>query len=427
MALSIREVEALPPGKWKADIGRRGAGVLWVKGLSGGGAGFYFRHTRTDGQRDYLPVGSFDRDGRAGLTLEEARERAGELSRRYVAGDRDLRESLEEEARLRQAAEDQRRREEEEKQRATFGAMLNAYIEQLKADEKVSAPEVESSIRLHIEKPWPQLWQRPAAEVTTEEILQVVRRVVETGRLRQADKTRSYIRAAYSAAIRSHQDALYSQSMRDLRIISNPARDLVAIRGSRGVRHRHLSKAELKAYWKHISEMPEPFGPLLRFHLLTGGQRMDQLQRVLMSDLDRSGESFTMMDPKGKREVPRVHTIPLIPPALEAIRQMGGGEFGPHLFTISGGYKGASSWTIRDGQRPVLAAMEESGELENGVFTPGVIRATVETRLAEMAVPREVRGHLQSHGLSGVQERHYNKYEYFDEKKRALERLYEIL
>ena len=154
---------------------------------------------------------------------------------------------------------------------------------------------------------------------------------------------------------------------------------------------------------------------------------MDQLQRVLMSDLDRSGESFTMMDPKGKREVPRVHTVPLIPPALEAIRQMGGGEYGPHLFTISGGYKGASSWTIRDGQRPVLAAMEANGELENGVFTPGVIRATVETRLAEMAVPREVRGHLQSHGLSGVQERHYNKYEYFDEKKQALERLYEIL
>jgi hypothetical protein len=45
----------------------------------------------------------------------------------------------------------------------------------------------------------------------------------------------------------------------------------------------------------------------------------------------------------------------------------------------------------------------------------------VETLLAENGVSREVRGHLQSHGLTGVQARHYDGHDYMPEKRQAIE------
>jgi hypothetical protein len=49
------------------------------------------------------------------------------------------------------------------------------------------------------------------------------------------------------------------------------------------------------------------------------------------------------------------------------------------------------------------------------------IRSGVETLLASSGVSREIRGHLQSHGLSGVQARHYDGHDYMPEKRSALE------
>ena len=48
------------------------------------------------------------------------------------------------------------------------------------------------------------------------------------------------------------------------------------------------------------------------------------------------------------------------------------------------------------------------------------IRRTCETMLARMGVSKGIRAQLLSHGLGGVQQRHYDRHEYFDEKRAAL-------
>ena len=82
--------------------------------------------------------------------------------------------------------------------------------------------------------------------------------------------------------------------------------------------------------------------------------------------------------------------------------------------------------TPRSRLRAVVNAMEEAGELENGTFTAGDLRRTVETRLAATGVPVGVRAQLQSHGLSGVQARHYDQHDYLEEKRAALETLHRL-
>lgn len=51
----------------------------------------------------------------------------------------------------------------------------------------------------------------------------------------------------------------------------------------------------------------------------------------------------------------------------------------------------------------------------------------METRLAAEGVHMDVRAQLQSHGLGGVQARHYDRHDYLDEKRAALETLYRLL
>ena len=44
------------------------------------------------------------------------------------------------------------------------------------------------------------------------------------------------------------------------------------------------------------------------------------------------------------------------------------------------------------------------------------LRRTVETMMASMRISKDTRAQIQSHGLSGVQTRHYDRHDYADEK-----------
>jgi len=55
------------------------------------------------------------------------------------------------------------------------------------------------------------------------------------------------------------------------------------------------------------------------------------------------------------------------------------------------------------------------------------VRSGIETLLAGAGVPKEIRGRLQSHGIAGVQDRHYDGHDYMTEKRRALNTLQRLL
>ena len=53
-------------------------------------------------------------------------------------------------------------------------------------------------------------------------------------------------------------------------------------------------------------------------------------------------------------------------------------------------------------------------------FRLGDIRRTAETMLASLGFSLDLRGQLLSHGLGGVQNRHYDKHDYMPEKLKML-------
>lgn len=430
MALTTRGLAAIKPGEWLSDSARKGAGRLVAFGMKGGGVAFYFRYTLSNGKRDSLPIGHHDPAGRAGLTLAQASERAGELSRRYQSGDRDLRTSLDTEQREAERTRldrDAADAAEQARQRATLGALVQAYVDQLRRDGKASARAVELAATRHLKDAWPVLWATPADDVTTDDLLAVVARLTDAEKLREASKLRSYLRASYAAGMRARQDARSIASLRELRISTNPARDLVTIEGSANARDRALSLSELRGYWKRIVALQDPEGALLRFHLMTGGQRAEQLARLTTRDVDRDTGTIRLFDGKGRRRRPREHVIPLVPAALAALDAMQGGLHGEFAFTLTQGFTGAAYASVQHRLRAIVDAMAKAGELERGPFTVGDLRRTVETRLAAEGVSEDVRAQLQSHGLGGIQARHYNRHSYLDEKRAALETLHRLV
>lgn len=314
---------------------------------------------------------------------------------------------------------------------ATFGALLQAYAQHLADNGKASAAQVEKALNRHIIEGRPKLAAIAADEITVDEVMPVFHALAKAGKLREAEKLRAYLRAAYTAARKARTDATM-HAFAGFAIRANPLTDLDVTRPKEAAekavaaskaRVRALTEAQLAAYWNRIHADTSADGALLRFHLLTGGQRVEQLARLTVADYDSDLKTVRLLDTKGRRTRAREHVVPLLPEAEAAMQVMRGekpaGEF---LFTLDGGATPAGYHNVWEAVTAVAAAMVEAKEVDRP-FTPGTIRKTVETRLAAKGIADEVLSRLLSHGLGGVQARNYNAHHYDDEKRTALRKL----
>ena len=306
---------------------------------------------------------------------------------------------------------------------ATFGDMLTGYVDLLESKGKKSARNVQNQITADVEKKQRKLWNKRAADVDLDDCIKIVATISDQGKLRQADKIRSYIRSAFTEAIKARGNVRAPERLRNMNIKMNPARDMVKVEGSSQARTRALSLSEFQAYWKRLKEQPEPGRSLGMIHVLTGGQRIKQLSRVTLNDIDREDLTMTIQDYKGRRTTPYQHKIPLMPEVVACIDRITGA--GEYMFSCDGGIKPAHDLYLNDLVNRIRKDMDKAGELEKGTFTAGTIRATIETRLGKdpYKVPRWIRGYLASHGLGGVQARNYEHDDYLEEKLDALQKL----
>ncbi|CAN0605130.1 unnamed protein product, partial [Ectocarpus sp. 12 AP-2014] len=170
---------------------------------------------------------------------------------------------------------------------------------------------------------------------------------------------------------------------------------------------RVLSLREFRAYWKHVQKLEEPHRSVAMMHVLTGGQRMVQLARTKLEDIDRDSKTLRLEDRKGRRKKPRVFRIPLLPQALDCVETTT--QDGPFIFSADLGRTPMSDQFVSDIAAKICDTMAEAGELEGSSFTGKIIRATIETRLMDKPyrVSSDVLKRLLSHGMGGIQEKHY--------------------
>ena len=414
-------INGLKPGPFKTLLKIKPSGALQARKQSSGATALYWRYSiGTTSER--VLVGMYDSSAapkslaptERGYSVAAA-TRAAEvlaLEHHQHRGDGGRPALVE----AQKAAKDKARAAKLEAAQFTLEALLTDYCDHLEALGRLSHKYARSIFQLHVVEAWPKVAALPANLVTGEQIADMMRRALELGKGRTANKLRSYVRAAYQMARASRSKASIPVRFKGYKVTANPAADTEPDESANKADKRPLTTAELKLYWRAIKAAPGFRGAVLRLHLLTGGQRIQQL--VMLRTDNVTGNVITLYDGKGRPGKPaRPHTVPLIPQAAAAMLECK--PQGVYAISTDKGETHLAATTLSAWAASVAHALPE--------FQAKRIRSGVETILASARISSEIRGRLQSHGIAGVQARHYDGHDYMEEKRQALETLFQLL
>lgn len=423
-------LKALLPGNFVTlDERPKNGGSLQARKLSTGEVRFYFRYSQLSdetqaSEKIRKAIGVWDptapprmrTSSPRGLSVAAALETCAELGalqsqRRNTGG---LKEVDLEQRRVHLSKKAARA----ELSQRTLKRLLSTYIDHLKTQGRRSWKDASQIFRAHIEEAWPEIAATPAAEVTPDQVLDMLRRLVESGKGRTANKLRAYLRAAYQCAIDVRTAMSVPVTFKAFAVTFNPAaqtkRDPMYDRPDK----HPLSAEELRIYWHAIKSLEGMRGAALRLHLLTGAQRIEQLVRLRRADIQE--KAITILDGKGRpgQGGPRPHSLPIMKMAAFDLAALGSeGEF---ALSTTNGARPVNATTLSNWACDAVGKSIHDFQLKR-------VRSGVETLLAANGVSREIRGQLQSHGLTGVQARHYDGHDYMPEKLLALEKLFAVL
>jgi integrase len=204
---------------------------------------------------------------------------------------------------------------------------------------------------------------------------------------------------------------------------------LVEMPGAEQKRERTLAPDEIRTVWAAAGELGYPFGHFFRMALTTG-QRREEVAEMRIVDANEEERIWTLSSEMTKAA--RAHVVPLSPLALELLGEakegatlLLGKEEGvapaTYVFTTRGdrpisGYSKAKARL----DRVVAAARSEAGLTDLEPWTIHDLRRTVGTGLGKLGVSRFIISRVLNHAdrtVTGI----YDRYEYLDEKRHALE------
>ena len=432
--LTDRKIQATKPApaddQWLSDGGARGEGRLMLRiraANAGGSKSWYFRYTNSAGAREAIWIGPYapDGDAKARFSLVQARNRARDWSAIYRAGNRDLKAYFDREQRARDSAiraqEAAEQQAAEDAKRGTLQALITAYCAYLEKRKAQSAKDAKNVLTRNVLKEYPGVAARRAKDLTHRDLLPVLRRLVDAGKGRTAAKVRSYLHAAYQMALEAETDAAIPAELLGFGLDHNPASALAALTKFSRAGTRELSAPELRQYLDAVDKLENvPIRTALQMAILLGGQRPQQLIRAKAADVDLAGRTLTLVDAKGARQHPRIHVLPLTDNAIALLQPMMAlNSTAPSLFSTDGETVPHIS-TLSTTVSEISAALVKAEKIR-APFLMRDLRRTTETMLAGCGVSKNIRAQLLSHGISGVQARHYDRYSYLKEKLQALQ------
>lgn len=421
-------------------VGSRGKGTLLLERKASGAILAFYRERTADSDKR-LPLGILARKPNPGTderTLNDIRAEALRASTEVGAagGVVKYQELLAERGAVAEAERIARKRQAEvEARRGTFGELMDAYVESLERAAKVSAKEVRQAFQLHVKDSYPEVAARTAAEIEPEDIQFILAGVLNrkpkgrgrgnkaaasasNGMRTTADKLRRYLRAAFSHAVKAHLSAeRLANNGKDFSIRTNPVRDIPVIGGVGRGDTESLSPATLGELLRYLDTLPKRSAAIANALIYFGGQRLRQLCAVTWDCV--TDETISLLDAKGRKSRAWDHLLPITPRIKEIMAPLLVDRIGPGPFALTESKLAhpdtLSNWFSTAGQ--TLAADGKSSQ----AFSWKHVRVTAETLLAAKGITKEIRAWLLSHGRSGVQEKHYDRYTYLPEKRTALE------
>ena len=377
---------------------------------------YIYRYNRFGG-RTTIPL------GKCGATdLKDAREEAEKYNHMRRKGT-DPRQEID---RIKAGVEAEEKRLEQEKRETELAVSVNAvfdhYLGSVSSSTARDAENIFTNQFCNIRR---EIGEQKIREITADQLKMLVNTHKERGKMRTAGKAYAYMKAAFNRAEDDEDDRFLLEGWNNpfVRYKKPKGTDSKAV-------ERNLSIEEIRVLWRMLDDetMGLVVSKILRLILLTG-QRVEQVSRMQWEHISRSEGAWSL--PPGETKIGkrsgRAHVVPLCPMALEVIDSVR--VIADERFLFQGRGSGAVNddgvqeskpiylGSISAKVRKVLAA---TNTLDH--FTPRDLRRTATTQMSRIGIDSETRNRVQDHAISGVEERHYNRYSHFQEKRAALMR-----
>jgi integrase len=295
------------------------------------------------------------------------------------------------------------RQAELRKKRHTFTAVAEEYLRRHVAKQRTE----KKTRRAIVVELLPTLGKRPIAEITREEVKDLLRTIIDRPAPRMAELVYQHLRGLFAWA---ENEGTYG--------IEGAPTDKIKPKlffGERKPRTRVLSDDELSAFWRATNRLGYPFGPLLRLLLLTGC-REAEIGSASWSEI--IPDKTLLRVPAARFKSEAEHLVPLSADARAVLESL------PH-FT-----RGNFIFTTTLGEKPVINYGKAKSRLDRYMaeelghpsepFRLHDLRRTVRTRLSSLRVAFEVAEMVIGHGKRGNQ-RVYDQHQYLNEMREALD------
>lgn len=285
----------------------------------------------------------------------------------------------------------------------TVRALFDACCDQMDADGKSSAAEYRRVLR-QVAAAWGD--GKLAASVDPSDVSHYLEAVFSRGSRVAADRTRSYLSAAFNYGLKATHD-YRSENRRDWGLKLNPVTAVAKDTNSSTPGTRALSASEIAAVWRGLDAGGFALETSSAIKLLIcTGQRVRELLRMDAGEVDLTSMTWTMPVEKTKMKIAS-HTVFLPDQARPVLQDLlakrQAGLLMPTTDWVLG--KAISRWCAASG-------------IER--FTPRDLRRTWKSRAHDAGVDRYTRDLVQQHERGDTGSIHYDLADYHPQMREAM-------
>ena len=374
--LTTRAVETIKPGQKRREIPDRHMPGLYLVVQPSGAKGWAVRYRYAGTPRKHT-LGAYP-----AIDLKTARNLASKALRAVAEGRDPGREKIRERASKPDTVETVARQ------------FIDRHCKRLNRSR--TARETQRLLDLHVLPRWRTRLMR---EITRRDVLDLLDRVVDSGKPIAANRTFSAVRKMFNWAV---------------------ARDIIAASPCAGVkpptaersRDRVLTDLELRNVWHAANKIGGPFGALVQLLIVTG-QRRDEVAQARWAEIDLDGRMWTLARERVKTDNP--HEVPLSKAAVAILRPLP--RIGDEYVLTTNGEAPSSNYAKNKRRLDFLLPPDMP------LWRLHDLRRTAASGMARLGITLPVIEKVLNHsggsfaGIVGV----YQKHTFSDEKRKALE------
>lgn len=407
--LTVNQIKALPAKKtayYKPDnTGERGTGRLTVQVTPANSKIFKFKYHK-EKKEVFITLGKFP-----ALTLSQARELAKEYSAMISQG-------LDPKDELEKRSKEKEQNEKAESALGTFEQLIEFHKQN---KEENGNRSYEKEYKLIEKNVFPHLdINRKAKDFETEDFLDILSIPIEEGFDDKSNKIRSILHAAFNFALGFENNPKFRKRGTKFAIKNNPISNIP--KQPETVGSHYLSWEEVIQL---LYDMEHRYSDLnfayqtrqvLRLCFYLGGQRPHEVVTIKWANIDFTQRTVLISEHDQKKK--KNHMVPLTDSTIGILKdiKVQTGDTSPFVF-----FKKTNSNEHMPTNTIAQALLTYKKKTHIRQFIAKDFRRTVKTLGGEIKISKEHRDRIQGHAINDVSGRHYDMYEYIDEKRLGLE------